>query len=225
MTHDWLAAFMIGLLGAGHCMGMCGGIASLMNIGQTQSSQQQWLNPLFYNLGRILSYTLIGGLIGGAVANIAQYSGMSSPLNWLRLISALFMIALALYIGQWWQGLLYIEKAGQHLWKYVSPLGHKLLPIKHPLYAIPFGFIWGWLPCGLVYSMLTWSAAAGSVEQGALVMLFFGLGTLPLMLVVGVSASKANQWLKSLLLRRIGATLLLIYGLFQLFQSVIKLIP
>ncbi|MGO1191417.1 sulfite exporter TauE/SafE family protein [Vibrio casei] len=223
MTHDWLAAFLIGLLGAGHCMGMCGGIASLMNLGE-MPSKRSWLNPVFYNVGRIISYTLIGGIVGATISTIAEYSGVNAPLNWLRLISAIFMVILALYIGRWWAGLLYIEKMGQHIWKHISPLGKKLLPIKHPLYAIPFGFIWGWLPCGLVYSMLTWSAASGSAAQGALVMLFFGLGTLPLMLFIGLSTTKISQWIKSILFRRIGAILLLLYGLFQLYQGVARLV-
>ncbi|HBV75715.1 MULTISPECIES: sulfite exporter TauE/SafE family protein [Vibrio] len=222
MTNDWFAAFLIGLLGAGHCMGMCGGIASLMNIGE-MSSKRLWLNPILYNVGRIISYTLIGGIVGSTISTIAEYSGVNAPLNWLRLISSIFMIILALYIGQWWAGLLYIEKTGQHIWKYISPLGKKLLPIKHPFYAIPFGFIWGWLPCGLVYSMLTWSAASGGAPQGALIMFSFGLGTLPLMLSIGLSTTKLNQWIKSILFRRIGATLLLFYALFQLYQGVVRL--
>ena len=221
MTQDWIAAFLIGVLGAGHCMGMCGGIAGLMNLGQT-SLKSSWLNPLFYNLGRIASYSLIGALIGGSLSTIIQFSGINNSLAWLRVMSSLFMIILALYIGQWWQGLLHIEKIGQYIWKYISPIGQKLLPIKHPIYAIPFGFIWGWLPCGMVYSMLTWSAAAGSAEQGALVMLFFGLGTLPLMLAVGVSTGKLKVWIRRLFIRRLGASLLFIYGLFQLYQSILK---
>ncbi|GLT14032.1 sulfite exporter TauE/SafE family protein [Vibrio algivorus] len=223
MSSDWLAAFLIGLLGAGHCMGMCGGIASLMNLGQV-STKRQWLNPLFYNMGRLSSYALIGAIIGGSISTISSYSGINSPLNWLRLLSAVFMLLLALYIGQWWNGLIWIEKVGQKLWKYIAPFGQKLLPIKHPIYAIPFGFIWGWLPCGLVYSMLTWSAAAGNSLNGALIMLAFGLGTLPLMLAVGVSATQFNQLVQSLLFRRLGAAALLAYALFQLYQGVIRLL-
>ncbi|MFH0258523.1 sulfite exporter TauE/SafE family protein [Vibrio rumoiensis] len=223
MNSDLIAAFFIGLLGAGHCMGMCGGIASLMNLGQVSSSRQ-WLNPLCYNIGRLLSYTLVGAIIGGSISTISTYSGINEPLNWLKLLSAVFMLLLALYIGQWWNALLWFEKAGQGIWKYISPLGQKLLPVKHPLYAIPFGFVWGWIPCGLVYSMLTWSAAAGDFINGGLIMLAFGLGTLPLMLAVGVSAAKLNQVAKSLLFRRVGASVLLAYALFQLYQGVVRLV-
>lgn len=223
MNPDFIAAFLIGLLGAAHCMGMCGGIATLMNLGQTPG-KNQWLNPLCYNIGRLLSYTFIGAIIGGSVSTISAYSGINSSLNWLRLLSAIFMLILALYIGQWWYGLLWFEKAGQRIWKHIAPIGKTLLPIKHPIYAIPFGFIWGWLPCGLVYSMLTWSAAAGNAQNGGLIMLSFGLGTLPLMLMVGVGATKLHQVVKSLYFRRIGASFLLSYGLFQLYQGVARLL-
>lgn len=223
MNPDWLAAFLIGLLGSGHCMGMCGGIASLMNLGQA-NNKKAWFIPVFYNLGRLLTYMLAGAVIGGSVASVATYSGFNSSLSWLRLISAIFMLLLALYIGQWWQGLLAIEKAGQHIWRYVSPFGQKLLPLKHPLYAIPFGFIWGWLPCGLVYSMLTWSAAAGTSLDGAFVMLAFGFGTLPAMLLVGVGTSQFKSLVKRPIFKQIGAILLMIYALFQLYQGVVRLL-
>ncbi|MFV0574719.1 MAG: sulfite exporter TauE/SafE family protein [Vibrio sp.] len=223
MNPDWLAAFFIGVLGAGHCMGMCGGIASLMNLGNVPS-QQSWLNPLFYNFGRIASYTLIGAIVGGSISSIASYAELNASLAWLRILSSIFMVVLALYIGKWWQGLLAIEKLGQHVWQYISPFGHKLLPIKHPLYAIPFGFIWGWLPCGMVYSMLTWSAAAGNAINGAAAMFFFGLGTLPVMFAVGFGATKFNEIVKSVTFRRIGAIILLFYALFQLYQGIVRIL-
>ncbi len=223
MNPDWLAAFLVGFLGAGHCMGMCGGIASLMNIGQVKPSHT-WLNPLCYNIGRLLSYSLTGAIIGASVSSITNFSGLNASLLWLRILSALFMLALALYIGQWWQGLLVIEKAGQKIWQYISPIGQKLLPITHPIQAIPFGFIWGWLPCGMVYSMLTWSAAAGDSLNGAMLMFAFGLGTLPAMLFIAIGASSLNQWVKCLMFRRIGASLLAAYGIFQLYQAVVRLL-
>ncbi|MDA0129135.1 sulfite exporter TauE/SafE family protein [Vibrio sp. MarTm2] len=211
MTPDWIGALVIGLVGAGHCMGMCGGIASMLSIGQNAPSK---LTPLFYNLGRITSYAVIGALVGGAVSSISQVSQLNDALAWLRLFAALFMVLLACYIGRWWHGLLYIEKLGQLLWKRISPAGKSLLPLKSPIHALPFGFIWGWLPCGLVYSTLTWSAVSGSAASGALVMLMFGLGTLPAMLAVGHSASVLHRLQNSVIFRHIVAVMLLIYGLY-----------
>ncbi|NVD06661.1 sulfite exporter TauE/SafE family protein [Vibrio sp. JPW-9-11-11] len=211
MTPDWIGAFFIGLVGAGHCMGMCGGIASMLSMGQAQPSK---LTPLFYNLGRLASYVLFGAIIGGTVSTISQVSQVNDVLVWLRLAAAIFMILLAGYIGRWWQGLLYVEKLGQSLWRLISPAAKSLLPLRSPTYAIPFGFVWGWLPCGLVYSTLTWAAVSGSATNGALVMLAFGLGTLPAMLLVGHTATQLNKLQSSHTFRHIVAVTILLYGLY-----------
>jgi sulfite exporter TauE/SafE len=210
MSPDWIGAFVIGLVGAGHCMGMCGGIASMLTIGQTSPSK---LTPLFYNIGRLLSYALIGALVGGAVSSISEVTQLNNILVWLRLAAAVFMVLLACYIGRWWHGLLYIEKLGQVIWRRVSPAGKSLLPLKKPVHAIPFGFVWGWLPCGLVYSTLTWSAVSGSALNGSLIMLMFGLGTLPAMLLVGHSATLLHRLQNSVIFRHIAALMILTYGL------------
>lgn len=217
MTPDWIGAFVIGLVGAGHCMGMCGGIASMLTMGQTNSSK---LTPLFYNFGRLISYALFGAVIGGAVASISDVSQVNNVLVWLRLAAALFMILLACYIGRWWHGLLVVEKLGQYLWKLISPAGKSLLPLKSPFHALPLGFIWGWLPCGLVYSTLTWSAVSGGAWNGAMIMLAFGLGTLPAMVAVGHAASSLHKLQNSPLFRHIAAIFILSYGLFTAYGAV-----
>ncbi|UUM31779.1 sulfite exporter TauE/SafE family protein [Vibrio japonicus] len=217
MTPDWIGAFFIGLVGAGHCMGMCGGIASMLTMGQANPSK---LTPLFYNLGRLSSYALIGGMVGGAVSSISEVSQLNNVLVWLRITAAVFMILLACYIGRWWHGLLYIEKLGQVIWRGISPAGRSLLPLRRPVYAIPFGFIWGWLPCGLVYSTLTWSAVSGNALNGASVMLAFGLGTLPAMLLVGHSAGSLYKLQNNTMFRHVAATALLLYGLYTGYGAI-----
>ncbi|EKO3865705.1 sulfite exporter TauE/SafE family protein [Vibrio harveyi] len=213
MSPDFIGAFMIGLVGAGHCMGMCGGIASLLSMGAPNNKPSSSI-PLFYNVGRLASYALIGAIVGGAVSGLSELSGLTQSLGWLRFVAALFMILVALYIAKWWQGLLVIEKAGQHIWKFISPAGKRLLPLKHPMYAFPFGFIWGWLPCGLVYSALTWSAVSGDALNGGLIMLSFGLGTLPSMLAIGYGASHFQKLQKLLIFRNISALILISYGMY-----------
>ncbi|PFG56140.1 hypothetical protein ATG66_2466 [Vibrio sp. ES.051] len=213
MNPDFIGALMVGLVGAGHCMGMCGGIASLLSMGAPKSKFSS-LIPLFYNMGRLASYVLIGGLVGGTISSLSELSGLTQSLAWLRFVAALFMIMVALYIAKWWQGLLIIEKAGQYIWKFISPAGKNLLPLQHPFHALPFGFIWGWLPCGLVYSALTWSAVSGSATDGGLIMLAFGLGTLPAMLAIGFGASYFQKLQKSLIFRNISALILIGYGFY-----------
>jgi sulfite exporter TauE/SafE len=210
---DFYAAFAIGLMGAGHCIGMCGGVAAALTLGMPgQERKNRWLYLLAYNVGRIFSYSIAGAIIGGAFAGMAAYSGYSSALILLRLFAAFMMIALALYLGQWWQGITKIERVGQSLWKYISPVAKSFLPLKSPFSALPFGVLWGWLPCGLVYSTLSWAAVSGSAIGGASVMLAFGLGTLPAMLLIGSVAEHAKHILRNLFFKRASALLLLAYG-------------
>ncbi|OLQ95388.1 cytochrome biogenesis protein [Vibrio ponticus] len=216
MNADFVAAFFIGLVGAGHCVGMCGGVASLLSMGKSNPSA---LIPLYYNVGRILSYALIGGVVGGAVSTVTDVANLNHSFAWLRLIAALFMVLLACYIARWWQGLLAVEKLGQSLWKFISPAGKKLLPLKNPLHAIPFGFIWGWLPCGLVYSTLTWAVVSGSSLNGALIMMAFGLGTLPAMVAVGYGSQYLHKLQQSTVFRNIAAVLILAYGIYTAYGS------
>lgn len=217
MNADIAAAFFIGLVGSGHCVGMCGGIASLLSLGQDRPSKSI---PIYYNIGRIASYSFFGGVIGGAVSSIADIANLSYSFAWLRLIAAVFMIVLACYIGRWWQGLLHIEKLGQSIWRHISPAGKKLLPITSPYQASLFGFIWGWLPCGLVYSTLTWAVVSGSSFNGAMIMMAFGLGTLPSMLMVGYGSAHLHKLQQSSVFRNIGATAILSYGVYSAYSSI-----
>ena len=213
MTSDLYAAFFIGLMGAGHCLGMCGGVSAAITLGIHNNRQaSRWPYLVMYNFGRIASYMVAGAIIGGAFANLAGYAGHATALASLRLVAAALMILLALYIGQWWYGVSKIESLGKGLWRYLSPAAKNLLPLRSPFAAIPFGALWGWLPCGLVYSTLSWAAVAGSAGSGASVMLAFGLGTLPAMIAVGTMANQLQKWLKNLYFKRASALLLLAYG-------------
>ncbi|PSV57176.1 sulfite exporter TauE/SafE family protein [Photobacterium sp. GB-3] len=212
---DFYAAFLIGLMGAGHCIGMCGGVAAAITIGMPENTKnsKRWIYLLNYNFGRLVAYTVAGAIIGAMLASIATINGSNSPLIFMRFLAAIMMIVLALYIGQWWFGLNKIERVGQVVWRYISPLASSFLPLKSPIKALPFGFLWGWLPCGLVYSTLTWAAVSGSALNGAIVMLAFGLGTLPAMLAVGGFATQLKICLKNLYFRRVSALLLMVYGI------------
>ncbi|EEX65578.1 cytochrome biogenesis protein [Vibrio metoecus] len=217
MNPDYLGAWIVGLLGVGHCLGMCGGISALLSLNQIKTSP---ILLLYYNLGRLLSYAVIGGMVGGITASLTNLIDIQAALVWLRLMAAILMVILGLYIGRWWFGLLWLEKLGQKVWPWISPLGKSLLPLKKQWHALPFGMVWGWLPCGLVYSMLTWSAVAGSFAQGALIMLSFGLGTLPAMLASGWGATKLTHWQNSFFFRQCAAILVILYGLYTAYDAI-----
>ena len=135
----------------------------------------------------------------------------------LRIFAGFMMILTGLYIAQIWFGIVHIEKVGKVLWRYLQPLTRKVLPIKHPHQALLAGMVWGWLPCGLVYSTLTWSVASGSALQGALIMLAFGLGTLPALFAAGMAAKTLAQWVQKRAVRLLSGLLLVLFGLQTLY--------
>ncbi|SMY33065.1 sulfite exporter TauE/SafE family protein [Photobacterium andalusiense] len=209
---NFITALVIGLTGAGHCIGMCGGIAAAVTMGMPNKPHQQWVYLLCYNLGRISAYMVAGLIVSQAVAEVVEFSETSIALILLRIIASIMMVILGLYIGNWWSGLIYIERVGHYLWRYIAPITQIFLPLTSPFKAIPFGFLWGWLPCGLVYSTLTWAAVSGSAIDGMTIMFAFGLGTLPAMLAVGAIADKLKLLLKNHYFKRTNALFIIIYG-------------
>jgi sulfite exporter TauE/SafE len=216
---NYLGAFLIGIAGGVHCIGMCGGIAGAFSFA-IPKGQSQLPYICAYNLGRIISYTIAGAITGfvGGIATVNIQSGL--PI--LQIISIIFLVLLALYIGDWYKGLSLLEKLGGKLWKKVVPLSKKLIPFKNPIYTIAYGMVWGWLPCGLVYSVLTWSLASESAMQGALVMFSFGLGTLPTLLAASLGASFLVPIFQHKMTRKIISIMLFGFSLiltFNLFLS------
>jgi uncharacterized protein len=126
------------------------------------------------------------------------------------------MIALGLYLAGWWPGLTALERLGGKLWIRIEPFGRRFLPVDHPLKALAAGLVWGWLPCGLVYSALAWSMTTGSAAQGALLMFFFGLGTLPMLLAIGTATGVFRQFVVQPWVRRGAGILILLFGVYTL---------
>lgn len=223
---SFIAAFLVGLLGGVHCLGMCGGIVGALTLGQAKpinsGSQGSGITTqLAYNAGRISSYMIVGGaagFLGAATLNLAQVRDAQLV---LLIIAGLFMIALGLFLAGWWRGLLSVEKAGNKLiWRWIEPIGRRYIPVKTTLDALVLGGIWGWLPCGLVYSILIWSLAAGSFLQGALLMLGFGLGTLPNLLLMGLFADKARKLTHKQGVRQFAGSLVICFGLYQIYTAI-----
>lgn len=208
-----LSALILGLLGAGHCLGMCGGLMGALTMAiPAQQAKRRLQILLAYNLGRILSYSCAGlliGLAGLAVSNSPIAMGM-------RIAAALLLIAMGLYLAGWWSGLTRIENLGRSLWKHLQPLASRLLPVSSPQRALLLGAIWGWLPCGLVYSTLLWAASQGNAVNSALLMLAFGLGTCPVLLATGLAAQRISNLLRQRRVRIAGGILVIAFGLWTL---------
>lgn len=216
-----LSAFLVGLLGSTHCLGMCGGIVSALTLGLHPDLRRSpvRLAPylLAYNAGRIGSYTVAGALAGAVSAGAFGLMPPAWVLWTVRALTGAFMIALGLYLAGWWPGLQQLEKWGGKLWRHVEPLGRRLLPVNHPLKALAFGLVWGWLPCGMVYAALAWALVSGSAGQGAALMLAFGLGTLPMLLTVGATAGALRDFVRQAWVRRVAGLVVLTFGVITLF--------
>jgi sulfite exporter TauE/SafE len=213
---NFITAVMIGLLGSAHCIGMCSGIVGALNMGSVDPRRQQPTTllryQLAYNLGRISSYCVIGALAGAVGAGFSLF-GFISPIPG-QLIAAAFMVALGLYLTNWWRGLAILEKLGFLLWRYIQPWGQRIFPINNPLQALLLGMLWGWLPCGLVYAVVAWSVTSASSFEGATLMLGFGLGTLPSMLLAGSSLALYKTWIKSTMVRTLAGVAIIGLGLY-----------
>jgi len=203
------SAFILGLLGSGHCVGMCGGLMGAFALGATPGRRPRSALLLGYNLGRVVSYGVAGTLLGGAGWALTQALG-----QWpLRLLAGGLLVVMGLYLAGGWQGLLKLEHVGQGLWARIRPLAGTLLPVASLRAAVMLGMLWGWLPCGLVYSTLLWAASQGQPAHAGLLMLAFGLGTCPLLLLTGLAGAGGQRWLRRPGIRRAAGSLLIAYGL------------
>lgn len=215
------AAFVVGLLGSTHCLAMCGGISAGLGMGGDDAGRLP--RVLLYNLGRIGSYVVAGslaGLIGWWLGQGLDLMGLSLG---LRLALGLLMVGIGLQLALNWNGMRWIEAAGAGFWRRLAPLAKRLLPARTPLHALALGALWGWLPCGLVYTVLLAATASGSPGHGALVMLAFGLGTAPSMLALGAAGGRLAALTRRPGLRRLAGAAILGYGMWTLATPLLHL--
>lgn len=207
------SALILGLLGGGHCLGMCGGLMGALTLAIPPEQRGRRLRLLLaYNLGRVLSYGCAGLLLG-----LAGWAVASSPAALaLRVLAALLLIVMGLYLAGWWSGLTRIEALGRGLWRHIQPVASRLLPVSSLPRALLLGALWGWLPCGLVYSTLLWAASQGNAGYSAALMLAFGVGTWPVLLATGLAAERVNTLLKRRSVRVAGGVLVMLFGIWTL---------
>lgn len=218
---SFLALFLIGLLGGTHCVGMCGGIVGALSM----SGGPRPTLHVAYNAGRIVSYGLAGALAGGVgEAGVALSGGLPIRLI-LFALANLTLVALGLYLMGVTRTLAFAEKLGHALWRRVQPLTRRFLPARTVAQAFPLGMLWGWLPCGLVYSALVAALTSGSAFRGAALMLAFGAGTLPTLLLAGLLAVRLNEYLARPVIRALAGMVVLSFGVwggYKLIRFVIQ---
>ena len=208
----FLALFLVGLLGGTHCVGMCGGIVGALSMGAPPRLSLH----LAYNLGRIFSYAVAGTLVGALGGGVLSMSGQLPLRLALYLLANLMLIALGLYLMGVTRALSFTERIGQHLWRHLQPFSRRFLPARTLAQAFPLGLLWGWLPCGLVYSALATALTAGSAGKGGLLMLAFGLGTLPNLLLAGFLLARLQGFVRQRPVRLIAGLLVAGFGVWGL---------
>lgn len=203
-----LTALLLGLFGSTHCLVMCGGIAAAIG---SQAGERRLQTALAFNSGRILSYTLAGALVG---ALGLWLQGLHDDLMlWLRTLAAIMLILMGLYVARWSMLLTRFEQIGSHVWKRLQPLTGRFMRSTAIKDQLLLGMLWGWLPCGLIYSTLSWVAANGQPALGAAAMFAFGLGTLPALFASTMAGSLLSTLLNHRHIRVLAGLLLIGYGL------------
>lgn len=216
----YLTAFSIGFLGSLHCLGMCGGISGALAMGMksNNNSRQLILYNLCFNLGRVSTYALLGVVAG--IFGVLLYKALG-PVGGLvfRSISGIILILLGLHLCGIKSGLGHLEKVGARFWGLLNPLVKKLIPTTSAWKAYIVGLFWGGLPCGLVYSTLIYAITQGAWNVSALLMVCFGLGTIPAMFSTTLLFRKGVIHFSPKSLNRIGGCLIIIFGIWTLFAA------
>jgi len=212
----FLSLLTLGLVSGAHCIGMCGGIMGALTMAiPAQAKSKRWLILVAYNVGRILSYGLLG-LLAGMFAE--QFSALGGG-TILRILAGILLITMGLYLADWWRGLTKLETLGRYLWVYIQPLGKRLMPVDTIPKALLLGALWGWLPCGLVYAALAMSMTQPAPLLAASAMLAFGVGTLPAVLAAGVVAQQLTRILQQRQVRMGLALVVIGFGVWTIWGA------
>lgn len=203
------AALLLGLVASGHCILMCGGITAALGIATAKRADGRPRLQLLagYQLGRVLSYTLAGLVFGGVLGAIVDWLDIEAVRRALRVLAALALLLGALVAF----GTLRDPGGGvgRHLWPRLAPLGRRLLPVTNLPRSLGFGMVWGWMPCGIVYTMLLIAGLQLDPVRSAATMAAFGLGTAPAMFATALGAQRFVGLAARPAGRRVAGTVLL----------------
>jgi hypothetical protein len=202
------AALLLGFAASGHCLVMCGGISTALGLATAKAPDGRARTSLLvaYQVGRMLSYAVAGGLVGGALGFVVAWLDADAVRQGLRALSAAALLVAALVAF----GTLRDPGAriGQPLWQRIAPIGRRLLPVTNIARALGFGMVWGWMPCGFAYTVMVIAALETDALRSAATMLAFGIGTAPAMIAVAYGAQRASRFAASGTARRVAGAVL-----------------
>ena len=210
------AAFLLGLAGSGHCLAMCGGVTAALGLATARDASGRPRPALLLGcqIGRIVSYSLAGLLFAGALGGVVAFLDVDSVRKALRVLAALALLFAALvafgYLGN--SG----SRFGHALWRQLAPLGRRFLPIHSLPRACAFGMLWGWMPCGFVYSVLLVATLQQSAVRGAITMAVFGLGTLPGLFLTALASRRFVALTATRAARRVAGSVLVVSAIVTL---------
>ncbi len=204
------AAFLAGLLGSVHCAVMCGGLATGFAASTGAGPGSATLTAAInLNLGRVLGYTLAGLLVASVGAGLLRTADVETVALALRLAVGAVMVVVGLRLLDRKGRLSFLATPGGWLWRRIQPMSKALIPADRAHKQIALGALWGWIPCGLSWTMLFAAWFTADALNGALTMAAFGLGTLPAMLPLTwgsgriarrLSTGNSRTWLAGLVI-------------------------
>jgi len=210
-----LAALVAGAAGSVHCLAMCGGLSGALGLRARRNGAapgKSFVHSLVYQVGRIASYGIAGALVGafgGVLQAVFDFGRMALI---VRILAGIILIAAAIGVLFKWRPLWRLELLGGRLWNRIAPLA-RAVPAGGLRGSLLLGMVWGWLPCGLIYSMLLVAALAGSAFMGAATMVSFGVGTAPAVLAAGLVSGQVWRVAMARGLNFAAGSLLLVFGL------------
>jgi len=203
------AALLLGLAASGHCLAMCGGISGALGVATAKHADGRPRMSLLvaYQAGRMLSYAIAGGLLGGALGFVVGWLDVDAVRRGLRALSAVALVAAALVAF----GALRDpgSRIGRLLWPRLAPIGRRFLPVTSVARALGFGMVWGWMPCGFVYTVMLIAALEQDALRSAATMLAFGVGTAPAMVAVAFGAQRGARFASGAAGRRVAGAVLI----------------
>lgn len=206
-----MVALVMGLVGSLHCVGMCGGLQAILCMPKPEQSAWQYYGSLcLLNVGRITLYASAGAAFAWLGTRIgAQFTSLDGSMLLRQMTGVItVLIGLQLLLPAF-RPFGALEKAGYRVWQRVRPWLSRL-PSRSPSGMLLRGALWGFLPCGLVYSALAVAAVSGSFMSGGLTMLAFGLGTLPAMLASGFIWNSIKKITQTWFVKGVGVFLVIV---------------